>query len=219
MKFLEAILLAVVFGAVAGVTFAFVLPYVRPDTDEAIRESVKIPRDELLDASEKNMSGDTKETVESESTLEPGNNPAVIEPTSSMETRIEEESTPSFEEMLEEALQEHRLTIEDYVVLYSELYKVVTVVNQSIVTVTSSQNNVDWFNNAFESSEETSGLIYNKTEDELLIMTDADSIHNADDNGRHYFYGESSRNSLNYRLKICPLLVKHLVYPDTHQTL
>lgn len=189
LKFLEAILLAVVFGAVAGVTFAFVLPYVRPDTDEAIRESVKIPRDELLDASEKNMSGDTKETVESESTLEPGNNPAVIEPTSSMETRIEEESTPSFEEMLEEALQEHRLTIEDYVVLYSELYKVVTVVNQSIVTVTSSQNNVDWFNNAFESSEETSGLIYNKTEDELLIMTDADSIHNADDISVTFFNG------------------------------
>ena len=180
LKFLEAVLLAVVFGVVAGVTFAFVLPYVRPDTEKPIRDSVKIPRDE--DASEKNISEDTKENMESESPPESGDNQAVTEPTGSGETEtVTEPPTQSIEEMLEEALKEHPLTIEDYMELYSELYQVVTAVNRSIVTVTSSQNNVDWFNNAFESSEETSGLIYNKTEKELLIMTDADSIHNADD--------------------------------------
>ena len=182
LKFLEAILLAIVFGAVAGVTFAFVLSYIRPDTNRAIRESVTIPRDDLPDVSNKNLPEDTKEKTESESTSELEQNLTVTEPTSSIESVTEPvETTESFEEMLEKALQKHKLTIEDYIVLYSELYEVVTKVNQSIVTVTSSQNSVDWFNNAFESSEETSGLIYNKTENELLIMTDADSIHNADD--------------------------------------
>lgn len=188
LKFLEAVLLAVVFGAVAGVTFAFVLPYVRPDTDKTARESVKIPRDD--DVSEKVVPEDTKEKTELESPSESGSGSAIVEPTSSEEEITESERpTPSFEEMLEKAVQEHQLTIEDYMVLYNELYQVVTAVNQSIVTVTSSQNNVDWFNNAFESSEETSGLIYNKTEKELLIMTDADSIHNADDISVTFFNG------------------------------
>lgn len=183
-KFLEAVLLAVVFGLVAGVTFAFVLPYVRPDTGEVVRESVKIPQDDQPDLPEKTSTEGTEDNIqaETESTLELEGEGFTVEPTSSMEAETEPvETTVSFEEMLEEAFQNYTLTIEDYMVLYSELYQVVTEVNQSIVTVTSSQNRVDWFNNAFESSEETSGLIYNKTEKELLIMTDADSIHNADD--------------------------------------
>lgn len=184
LKFLEAVLLAVVFGVVAGATFAFVLPYVRSDTDKVKRESVKIPRDEQLDVPEKSVPGDTEDKTEpeSETTLEPESNQVTMESTSSTETVTEVvETTQSMEELLEEAFRNYELTIENYMELYSGLYEVVTAVNQSIVTVTSSQNSVDWFNNEFESSEETSGLIYNKTEKELLIMTDADSIHNADD--------------------------------------
>lgn len=184
LKFVEAVLLAVVFGVVAGVTFAFVLPYVRQDTDETVRESVKIPQDEHLDGTEKKIPEETEDNTKPESgvTAETDPNPSAAESTSSMEPVTESvEPTPSIEELFEKAFREHKFTIEDYRVLYSELYEVVTAVNQSIVTVTSSQNSVDWFNNAYEFSEETSGLIYNKTENELLIMTDADSIHNADD--------------------------------------
>lgn len=192
LKFLEAALLAVVFGVVAGVAFAFVLPYVRPDANKTARESVKIPRDEQLDGPEKTLPKDTedKNEKESQSTAETESDLAVTESTENTEATTEPvETTPSFEELLEEAFREHKLTIEDYMVLYSELYEVVTAVNQSIVTVTSSQNSVDWFNNAFESSEETSGLVYNKTEEEILIMTDADSIHNADDISVTFFNG------------------------------
>lgn len=192
LKFLEAILLAVVFGVVAGVAFAFVLPYVRPDADKTVRESVKIPRDEHLDGPEKTLPKDTedKKETESQSIAETESDSSVTEPTENTEAATEPvETTPSFEELFEEAFREHKLTIEDYMVLYNELYEVVTAVNQSIVTVTSSQNSVDWFNNAFESSEETSGLVYNKTEKELLIMTDADSIHNADDISVTFFNG------------------------------
>ena len=166
LKFLEAILLAVVFGVVAGVAFAFVLPYVRPDADKTVRESVKIPREEHLDGPEKTLPKDTedKKETESQSIAETESDSSVTEPTENTEAATEPvETTPSFEELFEEAFREHKLTIEDYMVLYNELYEVVTAVNQSIVTVTSSQNSVDWFNNAFESSEETSGLVYNKT--------------------------------------------------------
>lgn len=183
LKFVEAVLLAVVFGMVAGVTFAFVFSYVRSDidTNEAIRESVKIPRDDQPDVPN-TVPEETEENTETESGTEPEDSQTPEETTESTENLTEqEETTRPLEEVIESVLKERGLTIEDYSALYGALYEVVTGMNQSIVTVTSSQNGVDWFDNAYESSEETSGLIYNKTEKELLIMTDADSIHNADD--------------------------------------
>jgi len=187
-KFVEVILLAVVFGVVAGVTFAYVFPYVRPDIDrdEETRESVKIPRDELPDSTSQAELEGTSGIAETDPQGGANTNISQTnESSSGMENQMETaETTPSVEAVeaiVEKFLEEREVTIEDYNALYNVLYGVVTAVNQSIVTVTSSQNVVDWFNNTYESSEETSGLIFNKTETELLIMTDADSIHNADD--------------------------------------
>jgi len=186
LKFVEAVLLAVVFGLVAGVTFAFVLSYVQPnmDTNEGKREPVTIPRDEQPDVPDKTTPEETKSEMisESETISETESDSGQEGITDNTEDGTELiETTRPLAEIVEDVLKERGLTIEDYSALYGALYEVVTAVNQSIVTVTSSQNGVDWFNNTYESSEETSGLIYNKTEKELLIMTNAESIHNADD--------------------------------------
>lgn len=158
MKILGAFILAIIFGVTAGVSFALVLPYIQakfPKEEE--RESITIPRDEL-----------------------PTITPIQIEESDT----TQEEETPTTEpiiDIVENVLAERTLTMEDFNSLYEAIYQVVEEVNQSIVTVISVESEIDWFNNPYESKGETSGLIFNKTDTEILILTDIESIHAADD--------------------------------------
>lgn len=158
MKILEAFILAIIFGVTAGVSFALVLPYIQakfPKEEE--RESITIPRDEL-----------------------PTITPIQIEESDT----TQEEETPTTEpiiDIVENVLAERTLTMEDFNSLYEAIYQVVEEVNQSIVTVISVESEIDWFNNPYEAKGETSGLIFNKTDTEILILTDIESIHAADD--------------------------------------
>lgn len=158
MKILGAFILAIIFGVTAGVSFALVLPYIQakfPKEEE--RESITIPRDEL-----------------------PTITPIQIEESDT----TQEEETPTTEpiiDIVENVLAERTLTMEDFNSLYEAIYQVVEEVNQSIVTVISVESEIDWFNNPYEAKGETSGLIFNKTDTEILILTDIESIHAADD--------------------------------------
>lgn len=174
-KVAETILLAVIFGTVAGVTFTFIFSNFKQENaiKNEEKESVTIPRDEQPAASEEMSVQQNSQLLEEQGTKE----------------QTTEESTQTVEEIVNKLLQKKELTVDDYSSLHTSLYEVVMRMNQTIVTVTSSQSEVDWFNNAYESSEETSGLIYNKTEKELLIMTNADSIHNANNISITFFDG------------------------------
>lgn len=160
-KIVSAAFLAVVFGVTAGIAFAIVLPYAQQRFHKDSREPITIPKDE------------------------PPTEPITQEPTTMelvTEATVEETSTTeSLEEKINELINERGLTIDDVGLLYEALYSLVEQVNQSIVTVTSVESEVDWFNNQYESEGETSGLIFSKTSTELLILTDAKSIHSADD--------------------------------------
>ncbi len=157
MRILGTFILAIIFGTTAAVSFVLVLPYIQakfPKEEE--RESITIPRDEL-----------------------PTMTPIQIE--ESDITQEEISTTEPIIDIVENVLAERTLTIEDFNSLYEAIYQVVEKVNQSIVTVISVESEIDWFNNPYESKGETSGLIFNKTDTEILILTDIESIHSADD--------------------------------------
>ncbi|MBO5278095.1 MAG: serine protease [Lachnospiraceae bacterium] len=162
IKAAKTVILAIVFGVTAGVSFALVLPYVQKNgkEEEHVRESITIPRDTQPAATEPPT---TPRPTETETT-----------------TPAETESTEPIENIVENVLSERSFTIEDYTALYDAMYEVVSKVNQSIVTVTSSEDKLDLFNKTYELKDEASGLIYNKTDSELLILTNAESIHSAD---------------------------------------
>lgn len=173
-KILKTMLFAVIFGVTAGVSFALVLPYAQKNSreEENARESITIPRDEQPTSME--LLSETESTVGSEIAAETD-----VVTTESVTAR-EPETTEPIEEIVENVLSERTLTIEDYKSMYNAMYEVVAKVNKSIVTVVSAENKLDVFNKPYELTDEAAGLIYNKTDSEILILTDADSLDSAD---------------------------------------
>lgn len=157
-KIVRLVIYATIFGIISCFTFVGVLPYAGEYfRKEEIREPITIPKD----------------LPETETQAE---TPVVIETTS--EDVVE---TEPIESIVQEALEEQVLDIEDYSDLYSQLYQVVAKANKSIVTVTSVKKNIDLFNNPYEYEGETSGFIFSKTSQEILMLTNFDGISDADD--------------------------------------
>ncbi len=176
-KIVKAVTLAVIFGVTAGVSFVFVLSYkgMIVKEEDRVRPSVTIPRDEVPTMTE---APTTEPVTDSppETTTEAPTTPT--------------ETTEPIEQIVENVLSERSLTLEDYEALYDSMYEVVAAVNRSIVTVTSAESKLDLFNQPYELKEEAAGLIYNKTDTEILILTDAESLHAADNIWVTFLNGE-----------------------------
>lgn len=93
-----------------------------------------------------------------------------------------EEETELQDEQITQVLDRIELGVQDYASMYASMAEVAKNAEKSVVTVTSSVSNVDWFNDPYESKDQTSGIIIEKMEKELLIlvsgeaMTDAENI-------------------------------------------
>lgn len=169
-KIVKTTLLAVIFGVTAGVSFAFVLPYVKKDEKKAemTRETVTIPRDTQPTSRESADPMQTAVSKQPQTTTLPVTTPQ------------ETETTEPIEEVVENVLAERKFTLEDYTALHDAMYAVVENVNKSIVTVTAKERELDVFNQTYELTDEATGLIYNKTDTELLILASYDEIDTAD---------------------------------------
>lgn len=75
---------------------------------------------------------------------------------------------------------ENELTLDDYGLLFSELRGIAKEVRKSVVTVTALNNDVDWFNEAYESRGQATGMIIGDNGVELLILTKYSKIKNCD---------------------------------------
>ncbi len=175
-KGIRAVALAVIFGVTAGVSFVFVLSYkgLVVKEEDQVRPSVTIPRDEVPTIT-------VAPTTEPVTDSSPETTEAVTTPT---------ETTEPIEQIVESVLSERSLTLADYEALYNSMYEVVASVNRSIVTVTSAESKLDLFNQPYELKEEAAGLIYNKTDTEILILTNAESLHAADNIWVTFLNGE-----------------------------
>ena len=144
--------LAVVFGLVASLVFAFFQPkyssLLHPE-DEPV---VTIPKDDTEET-------ETEETTETESEAVPE---------TETETGTDSSEVPAA-----------GIAISDFQKLQNELYAVGREANKFIVTVTGVKSDTDWFNNSYESKGQASGVIIADNGQELLVLTERKVITDA----------------------------------------
>lgn len=88
------------------------------------------------------------------------------------------EQAPETEAPVETAAQEPDLN--DYEQFYTEMAAIADETRKSIVTVTGVTSELDLFNDVSESRSSTAGVIISKTEGTLLILTEKNTISDAD---------------------------------------
>lgn len=71
-----------------------------------------------------------------------------------------------------ETVIEKELELSDYQQLQNKLYAIGKEANRSVVTVTGVISDTDWYNNAYESTGQASGIIIGDNGRELLILTE-----------------------------------------------
>ncbi len=69
----------------------------------------------------------------------------------------------------------------DYQTLYQQIYELSKTAKKGMVTVTGVSQDMDWFNNPYESKGQTSGIIIANNGKELLILADRSILENAED--------------------------------------
>lgn len=184
IKLIGIIVLGVAFGGIGAVTFVFVLPYVqemaeKPEETTTPEDKVVIPKDD--DTTEPSSTEPTPTTTESTSSFEGQSTPdesTSTEPTTESEMKFLSED--EVQALIEKALDEKQLELADYQKLFSSMFEVVTEANNSVVMITSVKSSTDIMDNPYEESENTSGIVYNITENTVFILTDWDSVKNAD---------------------------------------
>ncbi len=70
--------------------------------------------------------------------------------------------------------------IENYQTLYQKIYELANTTSKSMVTVTGVSQDIDWFNNPYESKGQTSGLLIANNGKEMLILVNESILTNAE---------------------------------------
>ena len=184
VRLIGMVVLGVAFGCIAAVTFAFVLPYVQEKIEKqenmtSLGEEVIIPKDD-----ETTISSDMETTPTTAESASPSESQSMQGETTPAETTTETVQEFLTKEdaflLIQKALDEKQLEITDYQQLLSSMFALVTEGNKSVVTITSVKNSTDIMDNPYEESENTSGIIYNITENTVFILTNWDSVKSAD---------------------------------------
>lgn len=146
---------AVVFGAVAAVSFVLVHPIAESylGTEPAQEPSISIPKDEPDEAT----------TAAPETTQD-----------------CSETETEPIEEMVQSAMENYRYTTDDLKELYASLRTQIQKARQAVVVVHSVQQDVDWFDNPVETTGLYTGVVIASSSQELLVLTPEEAIAQAD---------------------------------------
>lgn len=154
--------LAVMFGLIAGMVFAWSEPrfanMLYPDKEPV----VTIPKDDIA-ATEQQGATEQQETTEQDETEEP---PVGTEHAVEPSAGTEDGEAPPL------TVEPQEFTIADFQKLQNELYAVGREANKFVVTVTGVKSDTDWFNNAYQSKGQASGIIVADNGRELLILTE-----------------------------------------------
>lgn len=141
------VVMAVVFGVVASLVFAFFQPKFTEMLYPEQEPVVTIPKDSIAETEETEV-------------------PETEEPVTEQQAEQIETVTP----------QPIELELADYQKLQNKLYAVGREANRFIVTVTGVKSDTDWFNNAYQSKGQSSGVIIANNGRELLILTERKAI-------------------------------------------
>ncbi len=152
-KILLTVFLAILFGLIAGFTFLFAQPHINALLYPEEMQKVEFPQEEPIEEAPADVPEEpVAEVVEKE--------PVVTQ--------------------IVEKVEKVELEVEDYKILSEKLYGIATEAGKSIVTVTGLSPNVDWFMNAYENQNQTSGLIVADNGKELLILANKSVIEQAE---------------------------------------
>lgn len=154
------VVLAVVFGIVACLTFLILEPVINNwlyPPEEA--KEVQFPEETITEE----MNPEDMLTVEEQEKEEP------------VELELE-----LVDEKIAELLSEVTFGLEEYGTVYDELSALAKDVSRSIVTVTGVTSDVDWFNNIYESEAVVSGVIVANNGRAMLILVNLNNIKNAE---------------------------------------
>lgn len=148
----QAAALAVIFGGVAGATFAVVKPLADKQFGDPVDEQkiVIIP-------------DETEEVVATEPVTEP--------PT--------EKVTETEEPVPQTIVEQKELEISDYKQLYSKMAAVGEEAAKSVVTVTGESSNVDFFEEVIENQVQASGMVIEMNQQDVFVLTDKRTIEGA----------------------------------------
>ncbi|MCI8549018.1 MAG: serine protease [Lachnospiraceae bacterium] len=146
---------AVVFGVVSCFVFVWARPHMEKwfEAEEVPETAIHLPRDE-----------EETKTPETETPTESEQLPSETEPP-------ETQSAEDIKEVVESAVESYRWNITDYENLYQALGEVSARVNKGIVTVTTRTPTTDLFDNPIQTEGKASGVIWNITSYEMLILT------------------------------------------------
>ncbi|MDO4296820.1 MAG: S1C family serine protease, partial [bacterium] len=158
-------LAAILFGAIMTATFVYLRPWMEKRIGRNPRREtaqVTIPTDEM----EAEVIPETMEQIQTEEDVE--------------ESESSAETSERLEQEIQEALETYAFTMDDLEELYMNLRQVVMQADKGIVKIRSVNQDIDWFDNQFETEGQFAGALIAKTEDELIFMAPLEAVQNAD---------------------------------------
>ncbi|MCI8281707.1 MAG: serine protease [Lachnospiraceae bacterium] len=185
-KLLWIALCGIVFGVASCVAFVVAKPKLELLTEPQPDQTVRIPENQKkwngegigLEDTDPKKDGDTGQN-ESEHEEENTGDGGQDQPNSNGNGGASGQDGADEADQPEPVYIERDLKAEDYQEIQNKLYAIGKRGNRSIVTVTGVKNNTDWFDSAYESENQASGIIIADTEKELLILTERKVIDNA----------------------------------------
>ncbi len=100
------------------------------------------------------------------------------------DSEMEQEEAPAEtiirDEQIQKILDSIQLDMEDYAAMYNSMAEIASRAGKSVVMVTGSVSNVDWFNDPYESKGQTSGIIVAKQPKEILILVNYEKVIDAE---------------------------------------
>lgn len=151
---------AVIFGAIACVTFIFLEPVISNWISPEEITKVEFPEAEEEIAPEELL---TEENVAQENAL-------------AEQAQIDEK----INEQIQQEVSDGKLALKTYQSIYDELYQIADEASRAVVTVTGVSQETDWFQNEVENINETSGVIIAKNDDMLYILADLNGLPDAE---------------------------------------
>ncbi len=188
------VLIAVIFGVVSAVTFSLVYAHIRPDESESIKP-VSLSGEEAEQPAEDGLSDDETENGEETDTI----NVVSLDETASENEAVSEngtvsenETTPSENEtnepsparpstIINNITNNVDVTPENYAKLYKSIHDVAILAGKSLVTVTATTTDTDWFENPYETGSSAIGMIVADNGRQMLILIDSSVTENAED--------------------------------------
>lgn len=160
-RLLLTVLMAVVFGLVACVTFLFLEPVINtrinPEEKEQPSTIVFVEETEEEETKPEDMIADEKEL-----------SPVIIE------------QAPLDDEQIEQVLNEMELGINDYIAMSDSVMALAKEASSSVVNVIGTSQDKDWINNEYEAESVVSGVLIADNGIEYLILANTSGMEDVD---------------------------------------